>query len=232
MRHAILIVALAATVSWAAIASADGPAAGPARHVSASRLVLRRSAKNWNLNRGTPDDNSTIPTPVNRNPKGRPQKQPGLLPQEHVTPGSKKRCQTPFRESELVQSSEVSPGHAGQIIAIGGEASGPSPTIRSSAIHSGSRPTRIRRFVSCRRPVASRPTTSPRFTRPSASSPVGPRTSRCSSHRRPISSRFCWTKQVIYVGGGNTRSMLALWREWGLDRILHLAWTAGIVLCG
>src|SRR4051812_3619036 len=24
-------------------------------------------------------------------------------------------------------------------------------------------------------------------------------------------------QNVIYVGGGNTKSMLALWREWGLD---------------
>ena len=30
-----------------------------------------RRAKNWNRSRGTPDDNSTIPTPINRNPKGR-----------------------------------------------------------------------------------------------------------------------------------------------------------------
>src|SRR5471032_1864546 len=28
------------------------------------------------------------------------------------------------------------------------------------------------------------------------------------------------SQNAIYVGGGNTRSMLAVWREWGLDRIL------------
>ena len=39
-------------------------------------------------------------------------------------------------------------------------------------------------------------------------------------------------KDVIYVGGGNTRSMLALWREWGLDRILRRAWAQGVVLAG
>jgi dipeptidase E len=43
---------------------------------------------------------------------------------------------------------------------------------------------------------------------------------------------FLLEKDVIYVGGGNTRSMLALWREWKLDRILHRAWTNGIVLAG
>ncbi len=37
---------------------------------------------------------------------------------------------------------------------------------------------------------------------------------------------------LIYVGGGNTRSMLALWREWGIDLILRKAYMAGIVLTG
>ncbi len=37
---------------------------------------------------------------------------------------------------------------------------------------------------------------------------------------------------VIFVGGGNTRSMLALWREWGLDQVLRRAWQRGIVLAG
>jgi peptidase E len=39
-------------------------------------------------------------------------------------------------------------------------------------------------------------------------------------------------KDAIYVGGGNTKSMLALWREWDLPRILRLAWEKGIVLAG
>lgn len=39
-------------------------------------------------------------------------------------------------------------------------------------------------------------------------------------------------KDVIYVGGGNTKSMLALWNEWGLDRILRKAWEQGVVLAG
>ena len=40
------------------------------------------------------------------------------------------------------------------------------------------------------------------------------------------------TQDAIYVGGGNTRSMLAVWREWGLDRILRKAWRRGILLGG
>jgi len=39
-------------------------------------------------------------------------------------------------------------------------------------------------------------------------------------------------QDVIYVGGGNTRSMLAVWREWGLLEILREAWESGIVLAG
>lgn len=39
-------------------------------------------------------------------------------------------------------------------------------------------------------------------------------------------------QDVIYVGGGNTRSMLALWREWSLDRHLRAAWERGAVLAG
>jgi peptidase E len=43
---------------------------------------------------------------------------------------------------------------------------------------------------------------------------------------------FLLNQDVIYVGGGNTRSMLALWREWGLDVFLKTAYDAGIVLAG
>lgn len=43
---------------------------------------------------------------------------------------------------------------------------------------------------------------------------------------------FILDKDVIYVGGGNTRSMLALWREWQLDLILKKAYDAGIILAG
>lgn len=43
---------------------------------------------------------------------------------------------------------------------------------------------------------------------------------------------FLLEKDVIYVGGGNTKSMLALWREWGLDGILRKAYQQGVVLAG
>jgi len=39
-------------------------------------------------------------------------------------------------------------------------------------------------------------------------------------------------QDIIYVGGGNTRSMLALWREWGVDNVLQEASRNGTVLAG
>jgi peptidase E len=43
---------------------------------------------------------------------------------------------------------------------------------------------------------------------------------------------FILEKDVVYVGGGNSKSMLALWREWELDRILRRAYENGVVLAG
>ncbi|MDH4052286.1 MAG: peptidase E [Rubrivivax sp.] len=39
-------------------------------------------------------------------------------------------------------------------------------------------------------------------------------------------------QDVIYVGGGNTKSALGVWREWGLDRVLADAYASGVLLCG
>jgi peptidase E len=39
-------------------------------------------------------------------------------------------------------------------------------------------------------------------------------------------------QDVIWVSGGNTANMLAIWRVHGVDAILREAWEAGIVLCG
>ncbi|MEI7968939.1 MAG: peptidase E [Betaproteobacteria bacterium] len=43
---------------------------------------------------------------------------------------------------------------------------------------------------------------------------------------------FVLEHHAIAVGGGNTRTMLAVWREWGLDGILARASEHGIVLGG
>ena len=39
-------------------------------------------------------------------------------------------------------------------------------------------------------------------------------------------------QDVIFVGGGNTKSMLAVWKDWGLDLILKKAYDQGAVMSG
>jgi dipeptidase E len=43
---------------------------------------------------------------------------------------------------------------------------------------------------------------------------------------------FALEQDVIYVSGGNTANMLAIWRVHGFDQILREAWEAGVVLTG
>ncbi len=43
---------------------------------------------------------------------------------------------------------------------------------------------------------------------------------------------FLLDQDAIYVGGGNTANMLAIWRVHGVDRGLKRAWEAGVVLSG
>ena len=39
-------------------------------------------------------------------------------------------------------------------------------------------------------------------------------------------------QDIIYVGGGNTKRMLAVWKEWGLDKILFEAYKNKIIMSG
>jgi dipeptidase E len=50
--------------------------------------------------------------------------------------------------------------------------------------------------------------------------------------RTPDLRAYLLNQDVIFVGGGNTKSMLAVWREWGVPEILREAWESGIVLTG
>ncbi|WP_223067375.1 Type 1 glutamine amidotransferase-like domain-containing protein [Paenibacillus caui] len=43
---------------------------------------------------------------------------------------------------------------------------------------------------------------------------------------------FVLDKDIIYVGGGNTRNLLILWKEWKLDTYLRRAWENQTVLAG
>ena len=48
----------------------------------------------------------------------------------------------------------------------------------------------------------------------------------------PTWAEHLLAQDIIFVGGGNTKSMLALWRAWGLDYVLRRAYENGIILAG
>ncbi len=48
----------------------------------------------------------------------------------------------------------------------------------------------------------------------------------------PNLREYLFAFDIVHVGGGNTRSMLATWRHWNFDRVLREAWERGTVLCG
>jgi dipeptidase E len=50
--------------------------------------------------------------------------------------------------------------------------------------------------------------------------------------RTPDLEKVLSAQDVICVGGGNTKSMLAVWRDWQLPAFLRRAWLSGIVLAG
>ncbi len=51
--------------------------------------------------------------------------------------------------------------------------------------------------------------------------------------RTPVDLRaYLFEFDIVHVGGGNTRSMLAVWRQWNFDTMLREAWESGTVLCG
>lgn len=49
---------------------------------------------------------------------------------------------------------------------------------------------------------------------------------------QPDLRKFLLNQDVIFVGGGNTANLLAIWRLHGVDRILREAWRRGVVLAG
>ena len=50
--------------------------------------------------------------------------------------------------------------------------------------------------------------------------------------RTPNLNNLILNQDAIFVGGGNTKSMLAVWREWKLDKLLLKAYKKGKILCG
>jgi dipeptidase E len=90
----------------------------------------------------------------------------------------------------------------------------PNPSVCFLATASGDAETYIDAFYVAFRKLACRPTHVPLFA------------------RTPDLKTALLEQDVIYVGGGNTKSMLAVWREWGIPDVLRSAWESGTVLAG
>jgi dipeptidase E len=54
---------------------------------------------------------------------------------------------------------------------------------------------------------------------------------RLGNIERPLEEMIL-SQEIIYVGGGSMRNLLAIWRAHGLDRLLIEAWRRGCVLAG
>jgi peptidase E len=54
---------------------------------------------------------------------------------------------------------------------------------------------------------------------------------RLEESRRPL-EEIVLDQDIVYVGGGSLRNLLAIWRAHGLERLLERAWRAGVVLAG
>jgi dipeptidase E len=88
------------------------------------------------------------------------------------------------------------------------------PSVCFLATASGDAESYIDSFYSAFRKLPCRPTHVPLFA------------------RTPDLNRVLLEQDAIYVGGGNTKSMLAVWREWEIPELLRRAWQSGTVLAG
>jgi len=50
--------------------------------------------------------------------------------------------------------------------------------------------------------------------------------------RTPNLDDLILSQDIVFVGGGNTKSMLAVWKDWGLEKILKEAFEGGTIMCG
>ena len=56
------------------------------------------------------------------------------------------------------------------------------------------------------------------------------RCSHLSLFRRDQAADMLLQQDIIFVSGGNTANMLAVWRVHGVDQLLHAAWRSGVIL--
>jgi len=88
------------------------------------------------------------------------------------------------------------------------------PTVGFIPTATGDLPAYVARFMAVYGGLECRPSYLPLFT------------------HAPDLEAWVRAQDVIFVGGGNTRSMLAVWRAWGLPELLRDAHAAGTVLAG
>lgn len=88
------------------------------------------------------------------------------------------------------------------------------PSVCFVGTATGDAPTYIAKFYAAFARLHCRPTHLPLF------------------ERTPNLEELILGQDVIYVGGGNTKSMLGVWREWRLPELLRAAWNRGTVLAG
>ena len=77
---------------------------------------------------------------------------------------------------------------------------------------------RGRGCCSCRPPAGTTRATSSSSTPPSAAGHCDPSHLALFNRRSTTPGRCCWRRTSIYVGGGNTVNLLAVWRAQGIDR--------------
>ncbi|GAA2779036.1 Type 1 glutamine amidotransferase-like domain-containing protein [Streptomyces rameus] len=96
-------------------------------------------------------------------------------------------------------------------------ARGPRPRVCFLPTASGDAPGYVDRFLDAFRPRHCEPAVLPLF-------------------RRELDDdalrAFLLAQDVVYVGGGNTANLLAVWRVHGVDRLLREAYDRGTLLCG
>ncbi|SVD06104.1 uncharacterized protein METZ01_LOCUS358958, partial [marine metagenome] len=120
----------------------------------------------------------------------------------------------------------------GQIIAIGGGGFGrnPNQTIIEKYIIDQSR---IEKPNICFIPTASAEDKAYTVNFYTAFSKLNCTPSHISFFQRtPRLDSIINKQDIIYIGGGNTKSMLAVWKEWKLDKLLRKAYNRGGLLCG
>ena len=117
----------------------------------------------------------------------------------------------------------------GQIISIGGGGFGPKPLMEEYIINQCNKSKPNVCFI----PTASAEDKAYTVRFYSTFSKLNCSTSHLNLFERtPRLDSIINKQNIIYVGGGNTKSMLAVWKDWKFDKMLAKAYQRGAILCG